>query len=177
MKYKKIALACFTIFPTALSALHDYTEGIINPLDSYSYSSTHPHIIQGTYDTAPISRLEPRRRRLKAKGGGAGGARPDQEDGDGTGTTTTRTNAVAAHTKYAKTYGIANLKRSYDYGGEEYQYDSFLSQCESEDKSCQEAAKSFKVISTIVCIVLINLICCYCGGCGICKACKDKCFA
>ena len=57
---------------------------------------------------------------MKPKGGGGGGARPDQPDGEETEATTNRTSTRVAYTKYAKSYGIANLRRSYDYDGEEF---------------------------------------------------------
>ena len=50
-------------------------------------------------------------------------------------TTATKRND-AIYTKYAKSYGIANLKRTYTYNGQEFKYDNFMSQCKPDDESC-----------------------------------------
>ena len=109
----------------------------LNQRDSYTYSSS----VKETsiyYDVPPPIPREPRGRVLKAKGGSGGGAKPDQPDTIVSQNVTNIPNNTnkAIYTKYAKSYGIANLRRSYEYDGQKYEYTSFMSQCKQEDASC-----------------------------------------
>ena len=74
---------------------------------------------------------ERRIRGLKAKGGGGGGAKPDQPDIlvpiNGTANTTEKSGLdEAIYDKYATSYGIANLRKNYNYKGVPYEYKNFM---------------------------------------------------
>ena len=104
----------------------------MNWRDSYTYTSSVKEVSTEQHYNSEKRRLKEKRNRgLKAKGGGGGGAKPDQPDTivpiNGTANTTAKSGLdEAIYDRYATSYGIANLRKNYNYKGVPYEYKNFM---------------------------------------------------